>query len=76
MKYEIITDSEDMLVVTVNSRVISISHDISVAFEVIDEDYTQYLTKKAKAANKSVEEPVSDKSDITLPSNLLGLFRS
>lgn len=53
MKYEIITDNEDLLVLTVNSRVISISQDMQTIIDTFTEDYTNYLNRKRKAAEKA-----------------------
>lgn len=53
MKYEIITDNEDLLVLTVNSRVISVSHRLSTILDAIEQDYTAYMDKKAARKEKS-----------------------
>ena len=74
MKYEIITDSEDLLVLTVNSRVIEVSQNISEILHKIEEDYTNYMNKKKKAAERNTTEVKEDKSaDVGSLGKLFGL---
>jgi len=74
VKYEIITDSEDLLVLTVNSRVIEVSQNISEILHKIEEDYTNYMNKKKKAAERNTTEVKEDKSaDVGSLGKLFGL---
>lgn len=52
MKYEIITDSEDLLVLTVNSRVIEVSHDIKEIVSVLTLDYAAFMQKRENARKR------------------------
>ena len=60
MKYEIITDSSDMLVLTVNSRVIAISSDISEITRLITEDYANYRNRVKRIYNPAIIYPELD----------------
>jgi len=62
MKFEIITDNEDMLVLVVHSRVFLVSHDLSVVLDKITEIYTEYGDKKRLKAEKA--EIVTRQSEI------------
>ena len=65
MKYEIITDSEDTIVLVANSRVIMISRYMSRILDKIEEDYPKFKNKTRKDPEKVIyatEEP--EKEDI------------
>jgi hypothetical protein len=53
MRYEVITDTEDMLILLVNSRAIAISSDMSTIMRVMGENYTKYMKR-----NKRLSEPL------------------
>lgn len=60
MKYEIITDIDDLLVLTVNSRVITISYEMSEIMRILDKDYTDSRNKVKRVYEKAVIHPELD----------------
>lgn len=53
MKFEIITDSEDMLVLVTNSRVVKVSYDLSSIYETMTELYLISRDKEKLPYNKA-----------------------
>jgi hypothetical protein len=62
MKYEIITDNEDLLVLVLNSRVIEVSHSMSKILDVIESNYIEFMGKKIKTPNKTATVAESPES--------------
>jgi hypothetical protein len=63
MRYEIITDNDDILVLVVNSRVIEISEDMSSILRTIEENYSDILYRKAKAAERAKQKDMEENAN-------------
>lgn len=74
MKYEIITDNNDLLVLVVNGRVTEISHSISHTLDKIEEHYTEYMSKKKKTEEKAEQQSIEQKENEPLSGSLGKLF--
>jgi hypothetical protein len=60
MKFEIITDSEDLLILLVNTRVVAISQEMSVILGIIEDYYEYKKNKKRMPYNEALIYPELD----------------
>lgn len=68
MKYEIITDADDLLILVVNSRVIAISHRMSYILDKVEENYTAHRNKTKIAYDRAhIDTDDSEEKPIEKP---------
>lgn len=60
MKYEIITDKEDLIVLVLFNNVVAVSHDMSVILEILHGIYLGYKNNQKKPLVKAVIHPELD----------------
>lgn len=60
MRYEIITDLDDMLVFLVNGRIVAISSDMDTVISLLKEDYVHQLNKTKREYKKALIYPELD----------------
>lgn len=60
MKYEIITDKEDLLVLVVNNRVIAVSSDMPTVIEIMHKNYEDTVNKTQRVYLPALIHPELD----------------